>query len=131
MVKRNLMLFVVLVVLSTVMALTLSGCSSCNKESGKAADKVVDKIAPTVPNGIAITAVSSSEIKVSWEPAADDLGKVKGYKVYKNGQYLKTIETTSVSDTGLTPQVKICYRISAVDEAGNESAQSTEVCAIL
>jgi fibronectin type 3 domain-containing protein len=126
MVKKNLMLFVVLVVLSTVMAFTLSGCNSCNREY-----KPVDKVAPTVPNGIAITAVSSSEIKVSWKPAADDSGKVKGYKVYKNGQYFKTIETTSVSDTGLTPKVKFCYRISAVDEAGNESAQSTEVCAIL
>ena len=127
MVKRNLMLFVVFVVLSIVMAFTLSSCSSCNKESGKAADNV----APTVPNGIAITAVSSSEIKVSWKPAADDSGKVKGYKVYKNGQYFKMIETISVSDTGLTPKEKICYRISAVDEAGNESAQSTDVCAIL
>ena len=109
------------------MALTLSGCSSCNKENSKA----VDKFAPTVPNGIAITAVSSSEIKVSWKPSADDSGKVKGYKVYRNGQYFKTIETTSVSDTGLTPKVKICYRISAFDKAGNESAQSADVCAIL
>lgn len=126
-VKRNVVLFIVFVVLIPVMALTLSGCNSCNKESSKP----VDKVAPTVPNGIAITAVSSSEIKVSWKPAADDSGKVKGYKVYKNGQYFKTIETELVSDTGLTPKVKICYRISAVDEAGNESAQSTEVCAIL
>ena len=125
-VKRNVMFFIVFVVLSTVMALTLSGCSSCNKES-----KALDKVAPTVPNGIAITAVSSSEIKVSWKPAADDSGKVKGYKVYRNGQSFKTVETTSVSDTGLTPKVKFCYRISAFDGAGNESAQSTEVCAIL
>lgn len=126
-VKKYLMLLIVFVVLPIVMALTLSGCSSCNRENSKA----VDKVAPTVPNGIAITAVSSSEIKVSWKPAADDSGKVKGYKVYRNGQYFKTIETTSVSDTGLSPKVKFCYRISAFDEAGNESAQSTEVCAIL
>jgi len=125
--KRHLMSLIVFVILSTVMALTLSGCSSCNKENSKA----VDKVAPTVPNGIAITAVSSSEIKVSWKAAADDSGKVKGYKVYRNGQYFKTIETTSVSDTGLTPKVKICYRISAFDKAGNESAQSADVCAIL
>jgi hypothetical protein len=31
----------------------------------------------------------------------------------------------------LTPKVKFCYRVSAFDGAGNESAQSTEVCAIL
>jgi len=125
-VKRNVIFLIVVVVLSTIMALTLSGCGSCSKES-----KAVDKVAPTVPNGIAITAVSSSEIKVSWKPAADDSGKVKGYKVYRNGQSFMTVETTSVSDTGLTPKVKFCYRISAFDGAGNESAQSTEVCAIL
>ena len=118
--KRHL----ILLALFLFMIFALFGC---NRENSKA----VDKVAPTVPNGIAITAVSSSEIKVSWKPAADDSGKVKGYKVYKNGQYFKMIDTTSVSDTGLSPKVKFCYRISAVDGAGNESAQSTEVCAIL
>ncbi len=127
MAKKYLVLLAVLVLLSTVMVLTLSGCSSCNREGAK----IVDKIAPTVPNSIAITAVSASEIKVSWKPATDDSGKVKGYKVYRNGKYFKTVETTSVSDAGLIPKVKFCYRISAFDEAGNESAQSTEVCALL
>jgi hypothetical protein len=126
-VKRDLSLLTVLVLLSMVMALTLSGCSSCNREGSKA----VDKVAPTVPNGIAITAVSSSEIKVSWKPAADDSKEVKGYKVYRNGQYFKTVESTSISDTGLSQKIKFCYRISAFDAAGNESPQSTEVCALL
>ena len=121
--RRWLIIFAILL----FTAFTLLGCSGCNKEGGKTADKVP----PTVPNGIAITAVSFSEVKISWKPSADDSGKIKGYKIYRNGQYLKTIETTSVSDTGLSPQVKFCYRISAFDGAGNASAQSTEVCAIL
>lgn len=126
--KKFLTSSIVLVAaISTIAWLTLSGCSSCNRESGKA----VDKVAPTVPNGISITAVSASEIKVSWKPAADDSGKVKSYKVYRNGQFFKTVETTSVSDAGLSPKVKFCYRVSALDGAGNESAQSTDVCAIL
>ena len=124
--KRYILLFRVSVVLSIVMALALSGCSSCTREN-----KVADKIAPTVPNGVAITAVSSSEINVSWKPSADASGRVKGYKVYRNGQYFKTIDRTSLSDAGLTPKVKFCYRISAFDGAENESVQSTEVCAIL
>lgn len=105
-------------------AIALCGCS---KEKSRSADKA----APTVPDGVAITAVSSSEINVSWKPAADDSGKIKGYKIYRNGQYYRTLETTSASDTGLSPKVKFCYRISAFDEAENESAQSAEVCAIL
>ncbi len=115
---------IILLVLPLFVTLAIFGCG---KEKGKSADKV----APTVPNGIAITAVSSSEIKISWNPSADDSGRIKGYKAYRNGKYLKTVETTSVSDTGLSPQVKVCYRISAFDGAGNESAQSAEVCAIL
>ena len=121
------MLLTVLVVLSVGMMLAMSGCSSCSREKSK----TVDKVAPTVPNGIAITAVSSSEIKVSWKPSADDSKEVKGYKVYRNGQYFKTLESTSISDTGLSPKIKFCYRISAFDAAGNESPQSTEVCALL
>ncbi len=120
--KRNS----IILVLPLFLAFALSGCSSCQKEGGKP-----DKIAPTVPNGIAITAVSPTEIKVSWKGAADDSGKVKGYKIYRNGQYLKTVDTVSMADAGLSPQVKFCYRISAFDGSGNESAQSTEVCAVL
>ncbi len=111
--------------LSMVMVFTLLCFSGCSKK------KPVDKLAPTVPNGIAITAVSSSEIKVSWKPSADDSGKIKNYKIYKNGKYLAATDKTEMSDKSLTPKVKFCFRVSAVDDAGNESAQSTEVCAIL
>lgn len=102
----------------------ITGCVRCDGH------KEPDKTAPTVPNGISITAVSPSEVKVGWKPSADDRG-VKGYKVYRNGAYLKTATETDMSDTGLTPKTKYCYRISAFDAAGNESAQSTDVCAIL
>jgi chitodextrinase len=98
------------------------GLSGCN-------GKAPDKLAPTVPSGIAITPLSSSEIKVSWKPATDDSRQVMGYKVYRNGQYLKTTEQPSVSDTGLTPKMKFCYQISAFDGAGNESMKSPEACA--
>jgi chitodextrinase len=99
--------------------------------SGCTKKKPADKVAPMAPVGISITAVSSSEIKVSWKPSTDDSGKIKVYKVYRNGQYLADTDATSASDKTLTPKVKFCYRISAVDEAGNESIQSTEVCAML
>lgn len=111
----------------TFVAVAISGCSGCHKERGK----IADKLPPTVPNGISITAASFTEVKVSWKPSADNSGEVTGYKVYRNGKYLKSMETTSVLDAGLPTKVKFCYRISAYDAAGNESGQSTEVCAIL
>jgi len=121
---RTLLCFVLAISLS--MLLFTGGCT-CDKNVGKPPDK----IAPTVPNGISITAVSMNEIKISWKPSADDSSGVKGYKVYRNGAFLKDVEGTTFADTGLTPKVKTCYRISALDKAGNESIQSTEVCAIL
>jgi fibronectin type 3 domain-containing protein len=102
----------------------LTGCTRC--DGGKSQDKT----APTVPNGISITAVSATEVRVSWKPSADNAA-VKGYKIYRNGAFLKSAEETSMTDTGLTPKTKYCYKVSAYDAAGNESAQSTDVCAIL
>jgi fibronectin type 3 domain-containing protein len=102
----------------------LAGCT--RGDGGKAADKT----APTIPNGISITMVSSSEVKVSWEPSSDDT-RVKGYKIYRNGTNIKTTDQTSMTDTGLKPKAKYCYKVSACDAAGNESAQSTDVCAVL
>lgn len=121
--KRSLVLYAFFL----LVAVSFSGCGGCQKESAKSADK----LPPTVPNGIAITAASFTEVKVSWKPSADDTGEVKGYKVYRNGKYLKSVETTSVLEAGLPTKVKFCYRISAYDATGNESGQSTEVCATL
>jgi hypothetical protein len=114
-------------VLASIFLVLMAGGCTCDKKAGKAPDT----IAPTVPNGIAITAVSATEIKVSWKPSVDESSGLKSYKVYRNGAFLKEVKETSFSDNGLTPKVKTCYRISALDKAGNESIQSTEVCAIL
>jgi hypothetical protein len=110
-----------------MLLLTIFIATGCTRsDSGKTPDKTP----PGVPNGISITAVSSAEVKVSWKPSADDTG-VKGYKIYRNGAYLKTTDATSMTDTGLTPKTKYCYRVSAFGDSGNESAQSTDVCAVL
>ncbi len=117
--KKCVVPFILLLILFLVAGCTLS-------DGGKGADTMP----PTVPNGLAITAVSASEVKVSWKPSTDDR-RVKGYRIYRNGAYVKTTDATSMTDTGLKMKVKYCYRVSARDASGNESAQSTDVCAIL
>jgi hypothetical protein len=107
--------------------LTLFVVTGCTRSDGS---KASDAMPPTVPNGLTITAVSSSEVKVSWKPSADDRG-VKGYKIYRNGAYVKTTDGTLATDAGLKPKMRYCYKVSACDASGNESAQSTDVCAIL
>jgi chitodextrinase len=106
---------------------TLLMVAGCTRSDGGAGP---DTMPPTVPSGLAITAVSPSEVKVSWRPSTDDRG-VKGYRIYRNGAYLKTTDGTSMTDTGLKPKLRYCYKVSARDASGKESAQSQDVCAVL
>ncbi len=87
-----------------------------------------DTSPPSVPTGLTGTAVSSSQTDLSWTASTDNVG-VTGYKVYRDGSYLKSITSTSTSDTGLSSSTQYCYTVSAYDAAGNESGQSNEACA--
>ena len=87
-----------------------------------------DTTPPSVPTGLAATASSCSQINLSWSASTDSGGSgLKGYNVYRNGALLKQVlaPATSTSDTGLSAQTNYSYRVSAVDNAGNQSAQGT------
>jgi len=62
-----------------------------------------DTQAPTVPTGLTGTAVSPTEINLTWNASTDNVG-VKGYYVYLNNVALATTTTTSFQHTGLTGQ---------------------------
>jgi glucose/arabinose dehydrogenase/PKD repeat protein len=87
-----------------------------------------DTTAPSVPTGLAATAISSSQVNLSWTASTDNVG-VTGYKVYRNGSPLATPTTPVYQDTGLTPSTTYTYAVSATDAAGNESARSTTASA--
>ncbi|RMH35376.1 MAG: fibronectin type III domain-containing protein, partial [Nitrospirae bacterium] len=88
----------------------------------------LDTTAPTTPTDLAATATSASQIDLTWTAATDDVG-VTGYTLYRDGAKLATVSTTSYSDTGLTANTTYAYTVSALDAAGNESAQSAAVSA--
>jgi hypothetical protein len=79
---------------------------------------------PTVPTGLAATAVSSSQINLSWSASTDSSGTLAGYKVYRGGSQIGTSTTTSYQDTGLAASTTYTYNVAAYDTAGNTSAQS-------
>ncbi len=88
-----------------------------------------DTTAPSVPNGLTATVVSSSRIDLSWSASSDNVG-VAGYRVYRGGTLLGSVPTTAYSSTGLVPATLYSYTVQAYDAAGNASAQSSAVSAL-
>lgn len=88
---------------------------------------VPDSTSPSVPTGLAASA-STGRIDLAWSPSTDNVG-VAGYKVYQDGAFRLQIPGTTYSDTAVSAATRYCYRVSAVDAAGNESALTAEACA--
>jgi len=87
---------------------------------------VADSSAPSIPVGLTGSAVSASQVNLSWAASTDNVG-VAGYKIYRNGSTtpIGTTTATSFSDTNLTASTAYSYSVSAYDAAANESAQTS------
>src|ERR1035437_2487965 len=94
-----------------------------------------DVTPPSVPTNLSATAVSSSQINISWDSSTDPIvggaitSGVAGYYIYRNDDGAPTYSTTgaSYSDTSLAEDTLYSYKVSAFDNAGNVSAQSLSV----
>ena len=106
----------------------LSGYSNVST----AATPVADTTKPSTPTGLAATAVSNTQINLTWNPSTDNVG-VTGYRVFRCNSSatctpntrIATTTTNSYSNTGLTASTTYRYRVRAVDAAGNLSALSS------
>ena len=87
-----------------------------------------DTTAPSIPGSLIANVISAGQIDLSWNVSTDNTG-VTGYKIYRNTAFLTTVTSNSRSDMGLAKNTSYCYRVSAVDAAGNESGQSAQACA--
>jgi len=103
---------------------TISGVAS----NGVSFTVQADTTAPTVPTGLAATAVSSSQINLTWTASTDNVG-VTGYNVYRGGTKIGTSASNSYQDGGLAASTSYMYTVSAFDAAGNTSAQSSSASA--
>ncbi len=90
---------------------------------------IPDTTPPAVPTGLTTIVVYDTQIDLSWNKSADDIDVI-GYNVYRDGAFLKSVTTTSASDTDLSPSTQYCYTVSAYDSAWNESLQSIQVCVV-
>ena len=90
-----------------------------------------DAQAPTAPTNPTATAVSSSQITLSWTASTDNVG-VTGYSVERcqgsgcsNFGQITTSPGTTFTDAGLSASTSYSYRVRATDAAGNLSGYST------
>jgi hypothetical protein len=88
----------------------------------------VEDIPPSVPGDLRVTDSSANSVRVQWAPATDNMGVV-GYRLYRNDTLLSAslIPATFFVDRSVQPETDYVYRVSAVDAAGNESAQSAGI----
>ena len=89
-----------------------------------------DTESPTAPSGLSATAVSSTQINLSWTASTDNVG-VTGYQVERcqgaacsSFALVTTVTGTTYNNTGLTASTSYSYRVRATDAAGNFSDYS-------
>lgn len=91
--------------------------------------KPVDRFPPAVPTGL--TAVPGTRsIELVWNRNTER--DFASYRLYRDGKLLAgNLVALAYSDRDVKPGTTYSYQISAVDNAGNESARSTPVSAAL
>ncbi|MDO8603872.1 MAG: fibronectin type III domain-containing protein [bacterium] len=104
---------------STALSVTTSAGGGGGGGSG-------DTIPPTQPTNLKATAISSTQVSLSWT-ASTDTGGVATYIVYRDGASVAGVASPAVSfiNSGISPSTTYSYTIRAVDVAGNPSALST------
>ena len=89
----------------------------------------VDASPPTLPAGLEASAVSSSQVDLSWTASTDNVG-IAGYQVYRDGVQVASAATNSYTDSGLSAGTTYTYAVAAYDAAGNVSAKSASASAV-
>ena len=103
-----------------------SGTSPAHESAITATYRVVaagDTQPPSTPGSLSAQ-VRSKRINLSWTPAADNVG-VAGYRVWRDGAVIATVQGTSWSDPGGKAGQSHAYQVQAYDAAGNQSGLSS------
>ena len=86
-----------------------------------------DTVAPTAPTDLVATAVSGSEVTLSWTAATDETG-ITGYEIYRNDSLLTTITpATTYTDRTTWSSSTFTYRLRARDATANWSPSASAI----
>ncbi len=87
-----------------------------------------DQTPPSQPSNVKATAISDTEIDLTWAASTDNVG-VDHYVIVRDGTTTFTNTAPGFADTGLTGSSDHAYAITAVDAAGNTSSPPVTVAA--
>src|SRR5207247_6345666 len=120
---------------TTTSTYSVSAINSVGTGSPSTTASAATTIAPSSPTGLTATALSSSQINLSWAAPADNGGSViTGYKIERStdgGSTWSTIVSnsgstaTTYSDIGLMHGTTYTYRVYAINSVGMSSPSST------
>ncbi|WP_109097003.1 S8 family serine peptidase [Aquimarina sp. AU58] len=82
-----------------------------------------DSEAPTAPSNLVSTGKTKTSVSLSWTASTDNVG-VTAYDVYNGSNLSTTVNGTTATISGLTPNTSYDFTIKAKDAAGNVSGAS-------
>ena len=105
----------------------ITGATSSGNESGPsnvATARTLDGTPPTAPGNLAGSALSSTEISLTWTAAGDPESGIDEYVVYRGGNEIGRTSSRTYQDDGLTPDRQYSYEVSAVNGQGDEGSRA-------
>lgn len=81
---------------------------------------------PSAPANVAATAVSDTQVNLTWRASTDSVTGIKQYEILRNGSQVGTSTSTSFGDSNLSAHTQYTYLVVAVS-GGNMTASSDSV----
>jgi chitodextrinase len=105
----------------------LDAAGNRSAPSAPACATLPDVSPPSAPAPVTASA-GDADVSLAWEVPADDVGVV-GYEVQRDGATVARPTRPGARESGLRGATRYCYRVVALDAAGNRSPPSAEACA--
>ena len=86
----------------------------------------LDTTAPDPPQGVIGTALSGSEVELTWQPAVDNV-EVQRYRVIRDGEHRATITETIFTDSNLKAGIDYAYAVIAEDTSKRSEEHTSEL----
>ncbi len=114
----------------TVVALDEAG----NRSESVSASEMTspDTLAPEAPGQLEGTALSSTEIELTWVASVDQGGsEVVGYEISRDEVVQTTVSGTSFVDTGLNEDSPYSYEVRAIDDASTPNVSDPSTVSVM